>query len=167
MIELAKQNRRIADVLIGLLLFLYKNFHNAGIAANLLIVRAYQHIPDVRRFFLTVSVDTAVSLLKHHQRPRNIKVNQPMRQIMQINSFGSHIRCHKDADGRLGPSKLIHDALKFLIVHPAIHGLNGIGRNSQIFLKILHKKPHGLYSLCKNNDTVIILLRIPSIIRIL
>lgn len=41
-------------------------------------------VKNVWRFLLTVAVDPAISLLKHHERPGDVKMDQMMAEIMKI-----------------------------------------------------------------------------------
>ncbi|SAD89370.1 Uncharacterised protein [Enterobacter cloacae] len=47
--------------------------------------------------FLSVAVNTSVTLLEYHQRPRNIEVNHFMAEVMQVDTFRRHIRADEQA----------------------------------------------------------------------
>ncbi len=124
--KLAEKHGRVSDVLQCLLFFRNQNFDNPHIAIDMFVAALDEHVSNVRTFLLAITINTTVPLLEHHQRPRNIKMNQPMAEIMQIQSLGCHIRCNQHPDRRFGTTKVLHDLLLLRFTHASRNFLNRI-----------------------------------------
>ena len=67
------------------------------VTLNLCITRINHHETDIRLFTLPVTINASVTLLEHHQRPWSIEMDESVAQIVQVQTFGSHIGSHKNA----------------------------------------------------------------------
>ena len=161
--ELAKEQRRIANIFQRLLLLSNQYFNNTYIALDTLIIAFHKHIANIGTLLLTIAIDTTVSLLEHHQRPGNVKVNQAMTQIMQVQALGSNIRCNQNTDRRFGPPKIFNNPLLFCITHSARNFLDCICFQAEILAQSFCKILHRLYAFRKDDNAVTGICRIPSI----
>jgi len=91
----AHEHGGITDVVGSLFVLFDQNFQIAQIAPNSLIIRLGIKVADHGRAGLAIAVHTAVALLKNHQRPGNVEVNQPVCLIVQVEALGGHIRCNE------------------------------------------------------------------------
>ncbi|MNE30864.1 hypothetical protein D3C80_1244040 [compost metagenome] len=75
---------------------------------------------------LTISIHTTIALLEHHQRPGNIEVDQPMSLVVQVKTFGGHIRGNQQAQGRMGFSEIFDRLLDILVRQLAVQDGYGV-----------------------------------------
>ena len=160
------QGSYVADILVSFGFFPNQHLQDAHISADLFIRGAGNHIANIRRGLLPVSIHTAVSLLENHQRPRNVKVNHPVAEIVQVDSLRCDIACDQNTHRRLIPAKFIYDPLLFQIAHAAVECLNCGNRKSQVLLQMFSQPAHGLDSFRKDDQAIICGARIPRICRI-
>ena len=50
-----------------------------------------QEVMELRLDFLPVTVNTAVALLEREERPRDVEVNHPVAQVMEVDTLGRDI----------------------------------------------------------------------------
>ena len=163
-IKFAKQKRGITDVLKCLFFLFNENSYNAHIALDSLVLAWNHHIANIRTFFLTVTVNSSVSLLEHHKWPRNIKMDKTMAKIMKVKTFRCNIRSNKNSYRSFGPAKFFNYSLLFHISHTAWNLNDLLVTHVKIFSELLWKELHCFNSLGENNDTVINRLWIPVIL---
>ncbi|MCY1505455.1 hypothetical protein D9M68_396720 [compost metagenome] len=88
---------RVADVLGGLFVLVDENFQVTQVTTNALVAWFGEQVGDLGRAGLAVAVDPAIALLEHHQRPGDIEVDQAVRLIVQVKTFGGDIRSDQQA----------------------------------------------------------------------
>ena len=112
---------------------------------------------------MAISVDSTISLLEHHQRPRNVEMNQTMTQVVKIQAFRCNIRCNQNTNRRFRSAKILNNALLFSVAHPTGNLLNGVCLQSKVLAKSFGKILHGFDTLSKDNNTVTAICWIPSV----
>ena len=125
-IMLFQKGGRVTNILIGLIVLLFENLQNALIALNCRIVAAVDQVGDDRLIGLPVAVYPAIALLEHHERPRQIKVNQPMGQVVQVDTLGGDVGTEQYAQLGLRLAEGFDNALLFYIAHTTVENLHGI-----------------------------------------
>lgn len=88
---------RITNVLLHLGVLLDEDFQDALVAVNLWMLALGEQVIKLRLFFLAVAVNASVALLEREQRPRDVKVNQPMAEVVEIDTLGSDIGSDEQA----------------------------------------------------------------------
>ena len=83
----AKEHGRIADVQLGLLVFLPQQPHHLLGIAHALTAGGIEQITDQGLPRLAVAIDAAIALLQRHQRPGDVDMHQPMAQVVQVQAF--------------------------------------------------------------------------------
>lgn len=117
----AHERARIADIFGGLLIFLDQDIQDTEVALDRGVLAFGHHVGDLWLFFLSVAVDPSVALLKDHERPRDIEVDQTVGKIMKVDPFGGDIGGDKDTDRHLFLAEDFHDFLLSGIGHTAVH----------------------------------------------
>ena len=69
---------------------------------------------------LTVAVDATITLLEHHQRPRQVEVDQPVAEVVQIQALGGDVRAQQDAYRILAATETFDQGLLLGITKPAV-----------------------------------------------
>ena len=87
----------VADILLRLFVFIDQHFQHTHITVDLRFTGFSQQVTDLWLVFLPVAVNTSVTLLEYHQRPRNIEVNHFMAEVVQVNTFRRDIRADEQA----------------------------------------------------------------------
>ena len=90
-VEHPHEGGRVTNVLVGFLLLFFEHVENPVVALDAVVARVGSQVHDLGVLGLAVAVDAPVALLKNHQRPWNIKVNHPVRQIMKVYTFRRYI----------------------------------------------------------------------------
>ena len=80
-----------------------------------LVLRQCLQIANERLFGLSVTIDTAIALLKRHQRPGDVKVNQAVAETMQIKTFTGNVGCEHQTHGRIGLIKALDSVHEILV----------------------------------------------------
>ncbi|SAX68450.1 Uncharacterised protein [Klebsiella pneumoniae] len=99
--KFAGKLRTVPNVLLRLFVFVDQHFQYAHIAIDLWFAGLSKQIADLGLMFLPIAVNTPVTLLEYHQRPRNIKVNHFVAKVMQVDPFRCHIRTNQKTQRRL------------------------------------------------------------------
>jgi len=70
-----------------------------------------EQVDDARLVLLAIAVDAAVALLEGHQGPGHVEVDHPVAEVVQIQTFSSHVGSQQEADGVLGFAEGLNDLL--------------------------------------------------------
>ena len=80
-----------------------------------LVLRQCLQIANERLLGLSVTIDAAIALLKRHQRPGDVKVNQTMAEAMQVQPLTGHVGCEHQTHGRIGFIKTLDSVHEVLV----------------------------------------------------
>ena len=61
------EGRGIADILVGLIIFLLQYLQDTGVTTNSWIVAFRNQVVDLRRLLLAIAINTTITLLEDHQ----------------------------------------------------------------------------------------------------
>ena len=86
------EDRRVADVLVGLFVLFHQHFEDAGVAPDRWIGALGQQVDDYGRGGLAVAVHPAVALLEDHQGPGQVEVDQAVALVVEVDALGGDIR---------------------------------------------------------------------------
>ena len=82
------------------------------------LLMSVDEIGDLWLAFLAVAVDAAVALLEHHQRPRDIEVDHPVGQEVQVDAFGRDVGGDEQAQRRLVAAEVLDGLLDSMSESP-------------------------------------------------
>ena len=94
-----QKGRRVAEVLVRLLVLRLEDFEDAEVALDAFDSGLREQINDARLMSLAVAIDAAIALLENHERPRQIEMDQPVAEVVEIEPLGRHIRTEHHSDG--------------------------------------------------------------------
>src|SRR5690242_15327490 len=116
----------------------------------------------MRPLLLAVTIYSAVPLLKNHERPRNIEVNELVRKEVEIDAFAGYIGSDQQSNRGLFPTEILDCVLKlFVIALLAMQCMNLLGFQLQVLLQPLAKKFQCFHALSKDNKAIIDFFRMP------
>ena len=122
-----QEGRWVTQVEVGLLVFALQNFQNAQVAANFLVHGFGEQVNDVRLVLLAIAVHTAIALLEGHQRPWQVKVDQAVAEVVQVQAFAGHIRADQNTDGVVFAAKALDQLLLLNVAHAAVQDFQLLG----------------------------------------
>ena len=138
----------------GLFVLFDQNFQIAQIPADSFIIRLGVEVADHGRAGLAIAVHTAIALLKDHQRPGNVEMNQPVCLIVQVEALGRHIRRNEQPQRGMGTTKIFHRLLDLLIRQLAVQNGHGLSFQAQHGGQVLLQKMQGFDALGKEDQAV-------------
>ena len=94
------EHGRVADVPVCLLVLLHQDFQDARVPPDCRIGALGHQVDDLRFGDLTVAIHAPISLLKDHQRPGQVEVNQTVALVMQVDALGGDIEQIRSRTGR-------------------------------------------------------------------
>ena len=115
----AGELRRVADVFLNLLVLLDQDFQDALVAADPGMAAFRQQVVQEGLLLLAVAVDAPVSLLERQQRPRNVEMDQPVAEIVEVDAFRCHVRRHQQPQRRGFIPEGLHQRLLLHVGHVA------------------------------------------------
>ena len=86
-VEAAHELGRVADVLAGLAVFLDQHVEHTQVTPNGGVGGLGQQVADLWLALLAIAVDAAISLLEHHQRPRDVEVHHAVAEVVQVDAL--------------------------------------------------------------------------------
>ncbi|MNP15231.1 hypothetical protein D3C76_1075810 [compost metagenome] len=134
-----------------MLVLINQDFQIAQITTNVLIARQSEQIANLRRMDLTIAIHPAISLLEDHQRPGNVEVNKAVSLVMQVETFGSHIRGDQQAQRRMGFTEIFDSLLDILVGQLTMQNGNGIIFESQSSGQFLLEEFQGFHTFGENH----------------
>ena len=153
---------RVADVPVGLLVLLLEDLEDALVAAHLRVVAAVDQVGDDGRFALAVAVHPAVALLEDHQRPGQVEVHQPVREVVQVDAFACHVGAEQHAQRRLRLAEGLDDGLLLDIAHAAVEDLEGLVLELEVLLHPPLQPVQGLDALGEDHQAVLGVALLPA-----
>lgn len=111
---------------------------------------------------LDITIDPAIALLKHHERPRHVRVNQAVAVVVQVQALTGHVRAQQHTDGVVLSAKAIDQQLLFGIGHLAMQKLDLVALELQVVAQLLLQPAQGFNALRENNEAVTGVSFLPS-----
>ena len=91
-----------------------------------------KQVIELRLLFLAVAVNATVALLEGEQRPRDVEVNHPMAEVVQVDALGSDIGRDEQAQRRGFVAEGFDDGLLVHVGHAAVKGRDLVGAQSEV-----------------------------------
>src|SRR5690554_4811825 len=155
---------RVADVFVGLLVFLFEDFQYALVAAHFGVVALVNQVGDDRRLFLAVAVYPAVALLEHHERPGQIEMHQPVREVMQVDALRGHIGTQQYAEFTFWFAEFFDDFLLFEVAHTAVQNTGGIVFELEVALQLAVQPVEGFDAFAEDHQAVFSVGFLPAVL---
>ena len=144
----------VTDIVGCLFVLFDQNFQIAQIPTDFFIIRLGVEVADHGRAGLTIAVHAAIALLKNHERPGNVEVNQPVCLVVQVETLGGHIRRNEQPQRGVGTAKIFHCLLDLLIRQLAVQDSHGLSFQAQHGGQVLVQKMQGFDALGKEDQAV-------------
>ncbi len=158
----AHERGRVADVLHGLLVLLDEELEDARVALDLLARAVGHEVDDLRRLLLPVAVDPAVALLEHHERPRHVEVDHPVREVVEVDPLGGDVGGEEEPDRGLVAPEVLDDPLLVHVREPAVEDLHLLVLQPEVPLEVLVQELQRLDALGEDDEAVLGVVRRPA-----
>lgn len=162
----AHEGRGVTNVLRGLFVLFDEDFQVAQIATDTLVTGLGVEVADLGCLRLAIAIHTAVALLEHHQRPGDVEVDQPVRLVVQVQTFGSHVGGDEQAQRRMAAAKVLDCLLNVLIGQLAVQDGNGVRLQAQRGRQVSFQEFQGFDALGEEHQAVIGGTAVPAPMRV-
>ena len=156
------EHRRVADIQVGLLVLLLQHFQDALVAPDRLVPASRREVNDLGGLGLAITVDPAVPLLEHHQRPRHVVVDQAMAPEMKVDPLRGDIGADQEPNLALPVPERVDDVLLLPVGQSAME----LGELPFLQLQVLGQPAseplHRRDPFRENDEPVVRIIRLPA-----
>ena len=154
---------RIAQRFVDLLFLVPQLAQNAHVVFDMRIRGVGNHIVDIWRLGLSVTVNAAITLLKGNERPRQVVVEHTVAVIVKVDSLAAGIATYQHADMAVALAEVLYHLLLLDIAQRAIkEGDGAIVIETQVLHETVFEVFHGGATLSEDDKTVVPWLARPS-----
>ena len=121
---------------------------------DFLHLRLGEQIEDLRFLRLAVAIHAPVALLKDHQRPWQVKMDEAVAEVVEIQALRRHVRTEQQPQGILQTPEALDDLLLRGIRELAVHERDLLVAQVQIALQLTMQPAQGLKALGEHHHTV-------------
>ena len=154
-IEHVQESGGVTEVQVGLLILGLENFQDAQVAAHARVGGLGEEVDDLRLVLLAIAIHATVTLLEHHERPRQIEVHQPVAEVMQVEAFAGDVRAEQHAQAVIQATKALDQRLLFGVGHLTVQHRHLIGFQTEVAGQLLLQPAQGFDTLGEDHETVI------------
>src|SRR5690606_6221787 len=145
----------VADVLVGLGVLFLEDFQNRQIPLDSGVVTEVDAVRDDRLFVRAVAVHPTVALVEDYQRPGQVKMHQPVGQVVKVDTFAGDIRTEQHPQGAFGLAEVLYDLLLLDITHAAMQDLYGVVLEFEVTHQLAAQPVEGFDALAEDDQTVV------------
>jgi len=95
---------------------------DSEVAADTIVGAAGEEVVDLWSGGLAVAINTAISLLKGEERPRNIEVEETVGLVVEVNALRGDVGADEDTEGGAGAAEVLDNGVLVVVGEATVKG---------------------------------------------